>query len=327
MSSLAAKTLDLAFRALMVRDLSTHDKLVKQTRRLIKFVRPPAMLPSGVTVRKTTIANTPGVPPGSPAYCVSTKNPTSTVLYVHGGAFICGVFSTYANICGQLAKRLNARVFWVDYRLAPEMPYPAPLDDVFNAYSALATDYPKQPLAIIGDSAGGNLALGTLLRVRDTVASGECDSSLRLPACVVAMSPITDFASELPSRKANAKSDCVLTPQIIQFAGEMYLNGHDPRDPYVSPVYGVLQGLPPIMMAVSDIEAMRDDVYRFAHCARKEGVRVEILSRDDVPHAWPVLYSILPEARKDIAEISRFMRTHLQTDSFIKGVASGRNAA
>ncbi len=176
MTSFSARVADRGFRLLMKREPASPDELVMRLRRIAAMARLPGGLPSGVTARKTTIGNEPAVPPGVPAVRVSPSQPTATVLYLHGGAFISGRFPTYAELCGQLAKRLNARVFWIDYRLAPEAAYPAALDDAHHAYRALAEDYPDEPLALIGDSAGGNLTLATLLRLRDAQAASP-DSS------------------------------------------------------------------------------------------------------------------------------------------------------
>lgn len=309
MTSFAAKFADRSFRLLMKREPATTEELVTRLRRLAAVARLPARLPSGVTVHKTTIGNEPAVPPGLPAVCVSTERPTATVLYLHGGAFISGRFGMYADLCGQLAKRLNARVFWVDYRLAPEMPYPAALDDACHAYNALAADYPEDPLAVVGDSAGGNLTLATLLRLRDALNAG--DSGPRMPACAVAISPGADAVGGSPSRQANAASDAMLTPRMIEMATALYVVDHDPRAPYVSPVYGDYTGLPPLMLTASESEALRDDAYRVAHHARQAGVSVNLLTRWNMPHVWPVFYSMLPEARLDVAEIVDFMSRHL----------------
>lgn len=312
MASFMSRVVDRGFRLMMMRDLDTPEKFVSHGRFLLNLVRPPAFLPDGVSIRKTTVANEPAVPPGVPAMCVSTASPSCTVLYVHGGAFIGGKFPTYAGICGQLAKRLNARVYWIDYRLAPEMPFPAASDDAFHAYCALARDFPGDPLAIIGDSAGGNLTLSTLLRVRDTLAGGQHDPGLRMPQCAIAMSAATDLASASPSRQANDKSDCALSARIIDYAAGLYLAGHDACDPYASPLFGELHDLPPLLLSVSEAEVVRDDTYRFANRARKAGVPVQILSRWDAPHAWIVLNALMPEARRDLGEIIRFMQQHLR---------------
>lgn len=311
MTSLAARFADRGLRLLMKREPATPDELVTRLRRIAAAGRLPGRLPPGVNARKTTIANEPAVPPGVPAVCVSPARPTATVLYLHGGAFVSGRFPMYASLCGQLASRLNARVFWIDYRLAPEMPYPAALDDACHSCNALAAGYPDDPLAIMGDSAGGNLTLATLLRLRDMANADGPGASPRMPACAVAISPGADMVGDAPSRRANAASDAMLTPGMIEMATALYLAGHDPRDPYVSPVYGDYSGLPPLMLTVSESEALRDDAYRVAHRARLTGISVSLHTRWNMPHVWPVFYSVLPEARQDVAEIAAFMRRHL----------------
>lgn len=313
MASIAAKITDLGFRALMLRKLDSAEKFVAHSRMLINIVRPPARIPRGIDVQKTSLCADGQTP--IPAVCVSPKNPTATVLYLHGGAFICGKFATYAGLCSQLAKGLNARVYWPDYRMAPEHPFPAATDDAFQSYLALCQQFPDQPIAIMGDSAGGNLTLSTLLRTRDVLAADKTASTLRMPCCAAGLSPNADLSSESPSRHANGSSDCILTPQIIQYARALYLDGHDPYDPYASPVLGDFTGLPPLMMTVSEAETMRDDVYRVAHKAKMAGLSAKIISRWDAPHAWPVLFHVLPEAREDIAEIIRFTAEHFSASA------------
>lgn len=311
MPSFAARVVDGLFRLAMSGGMATPEKMVSHARRVIALVRPPPMLPAGISMRKTTLANEPAVPPGVPAVCFSSEQPSSTILYLHGGAFICGGIGTYAGLCGRVAKQLNARVFWIDYRLAPEMPYPAAPDDAYNAYCALAADYPREPLAIMGDSAGANLALVTLMRLRDTLATGAHEPSLRMAACGALMSPPVDLSGKTPSRIVNGNADAILTQQMIEHAATLYLDGHDAKDPRVSPILGELQDLPPLMVTVSDAETLRDDAYRLVNRARGAGVRVELLSRPDTLHAWPVLATVLPESRRDLEEILRFMRGHL----------------
>lgn len=322
MTSFAARVVDRGLRLLMKREPATPDELVTRLRRIAAAGRLPGRRPSGVTVRKTTIGNEPAVPPGVPAVCVSPDRPTATVLYLHGGAFVSGRFAMYANLCGQLAGRLNARVFWIDYRLAPEMPYPGALDDACHACNALAAAYPDDPLAIIGDSAGGNLTLATLLRMRDESVAGESGPRPRMPACAVAISPGADMVGDAPSRQANAASDAMLTPRMIEMATALYLAGHDPRDPYVSPAYGDYNGLPPLMLTASESEVLRDDAYQVAHRARQAGVSVSLRTRWNMPHVWPVFYSVLPEARQDVADIVGFMRRHLSAPVAGTGAAT-----
>jgi acetyl esterase/lipase len=295
---------------MLFRKPQTPHAMVAHFRRLYQLVSPPLRFPPGVRMLKTTLANEPAVPPGMPAITVSTEQPQMTVLYLHGGAFVSGAFPIYASICGRLAKELNARVYWVDYRQAPEMPFPAAGDDAFQAYLALAKNFPDQPIAVIGDSAGGNLTLATLLRLRDHRQAQPESSAVQMPGCAVALSPAADLAGEPPSRRANARSDCTIKPEFIRFASQLYLGDHDPHDPYASPVYGDYAGLPPLLLTVSEVETLRDDSYMVAQRARDAGVAVEIISREDAPHAWPVLCSLLPEARSDLRNITKFISRH-----------------
>lgn len=318
MTSISGLLIDKAFRAAMLGEPKSKSALLRRSRRISSLIRPPATLPNGVSVKKTTIGNEPGVPPGVPAICVSTVAPKTTVVYLHGGAFICGQFHTYAGICGQLAKELNARVFWIDYRLAPESPFPAAIDDAFYAFNAICDDYPSSPLVLMGESAGANLALVTLLRIRDRLMEQPEDRppSLRLPSCCVAMSPPTDLANESLSRHANKRKDAILSPKMIELATQMYIVDHNPKDPYVSPVYADLHNLPPTLVTVSDSEAIRDDSYRFVAKARDEGVSVEMITRRDALHAWPVLYTIMPEAKTDFAKIVSFVKRKVRDAKF-----------
>lgn len=314
MSSIANKAFEFGFRIAGLYKPKDPQKLANYARTVSMFIRPPARLGSDVKVTKTTIGNAPAVPPGVPAVRVSVANPTATVLYIHGGAFISGEFPTYLPICTQLARSLNARVFWVDYRLAPEMPFPAAPDDCFHTYCALAEDYPHEPIAIIGDSAGGNLTLSTCLRIRDTLASSKKKTpQLRMPACAVGLSPGTDLTGETISRKANAGTDAIVSSHLYTTAIASYIGSHDPRDPYASPAFGDYTGISPLLLAVSENEVLRDEVYRVANRARSANVPVEIISRWDAIHAWAAICNATPEAREDFPKIARFMRTHLQS--------------
>lgn len=314
MGSIANKAFEIGFRVAGLYKPKDPQKLANYARTVSKLIRPPVRLGSDIKVTKTTIGNAPAVPPGVPAVSVSVAHPTATVLYIHGGAFISGEFRTYLPICSQLAKSLNARVFWVDYRLAPEMPFPAAPDDCFHAYCALAEDYPHEPIAIIGDSAGGNLTLSTCLRIRDTLASAEkTPAKLRMPACAVGLSPGSDLTGETISRKANAKTDAIVSSHLYTTAIASYIGNHDPRDPYASPAFGDYTGMPPLLLAVSENEVLRDEVYRVAHRARNASVPVDIISRWDATHAWAAISNVTPEARADFPKIARFMRTHLQS--------------
>lgn len=314
MGSVANKAFEIGFKVAGLYKPKDPQKLAQYARRISALIRPPYRLGSDVTITKTTIGNEPGVPPGVPAVCVSVAKPRATVLYIHGGAFISGTFRTYAPICVQLARQLNARVFWVDYRLAPEMPFPAAPDDCFHAYCALAEDYPLEPIAIIGDSAGGNLTLSTCLRIRDRFLSQQPrPKNFRMPACAVGLSPGADLTGETISRHANATSDAIVSSHLYTTAIASYIADHDRRDPYASPAFGEYHGMPPLLLAVSENEVLRDEVYRVANRARAAGIAVELISRWDAVHAWAAIYNMTPEGREDFPKIARFMRSHLRS--------------
>lgn len=294
MASLSAKIIKPLFRAVMKRDIQDPDHLVRHLRRVMNAPLMPSQIPRGVSLRNGRVADVPG-------QWMSTVNPVATVLFLHGGAFVGGRLDTYHHFCGTLAKALNARVFLADYRLAPEHPFPAATDDAFAVYSALIKE--SLPLMVAGDSAGGNLTLATLLRARD--------EQQLMPVCAVAISPGADATGKLMSRDANNDSDPMLSRVMIDGATRIYLQGADPFHPYASPTQGDYQGLPPLMLTVSEEECLRDDSYVVAEQARRASVPVTLLSRQDMPHVWPIFLLLLPEARQDTRKIVRFMQSHL----------------
>lgn len=296
MASIQANALKLILRLRVKRELDSKAELVHHLRSAMDTRLFPSPLPSGVRIRKGQVAGVPGE-------WLEVANPRMTMLYLHGGAFIGGKLATYHTFCGELAKRLQARVFLADYRLAPEHPYPAATDDSFQVYRQLSTELNgKQPLVLAGDSAGGNLTLVTLLRARD--------NELPMPACALALSPGADATGTLMSLAANSDDDCMLSRAMINMAVDVYLDGADPTHSYVSPCRGDYSGFPPLMVTVSEQECLRDDAYCVAHNARMSGVPVELLSRPDMPHVWPIFHLFLPEAKQDMHAFVRFIANH-----------------
>ena len=296
MASLPAKIIKPLFRVVMKRDIQDPEHLVCHLRKVMNAPLLPALLPSGVSLRYSRVADIPG-------QWLTTATPTVTLLFLHGGAFVGGRLDTYHNFCGRLAQALNARIFLADYRLAPEHPYPAAPDDALCVYRELIED--SRPLVVAGDSAGGNLTLVTLLRARD--------EGLPMPVCAIAISPGADATGELMSRQANNDSDPMLSQAMIDGATKLYLQGADPLHPYASPCRGDYRQLPPLMLTVSEEECLRDDAYAVAERARQAGVPVKLLSRPDMPHVWPILRLLLPEARKDTERLINFVQTQLRS--------------
>ena len=296
MASLPAKIIKPLFRVVMKRDIQDPEHLVCHLRKVMNAPLLPALLPSGVSLRYSRVADIPG-------QWLTTATPTVTLLFLHGGAFVGGRLDTYHNFCGRLAQALNARIFLADYRLAPEHPYPAAPDDALCVYRELIED--SRPLVVAGDSAGGNLTLVTLLRARD--------EGLPMPVCAIAISPGADGTGELMSRQANNDSDPMLSQAMIDGATKLYLQGADPLHPYASPCRGDYRQLPPLMLTVSEEECLRDDAYAVAERARQAGVPVKLLSRPDMPHVWPILRLLLPEARKDTERLINFVQAQLRS--------------
>lgn len=295
MPSLASTTIQTCLRMAMKRDITSPDKLVKHLRRVMNLPL-PSPLPKEVAVREDTIWGVSG-------QWLEVESPTMTILYIHGGAFIGGQLTTYYCFCGNLAKELNANVFLVDYRLAPENKFPAAVDDCFDVYRSLVSGLPEDlPFVVAGDSAGGNLTLVTLLRARD--------ENVRMPNCAVTISPATEAGDEMPSVQANSHKDAMFSAGALKCLSKIYLDDVDPLHPYVSPGHADFSGLPPILFTVSEDELLRDHTYLAATAANRVGIRTEIISRRKMPHIWPIFLHILPEAKSDFPRLLSFIERH-----------------
>jgi epsilon-lactone hydrolase len=222
------------------------------------------------------------------------------VLYLHGGAYQIGSPATLRHMVGLLSGAARARVLSVDYRLAPEHPFPAAVDDAVTAYRwLLAAGTDPAVIALAGDSAGGGLALGTLVALRD---AGE-----PMPAAAVVLSPWTDLALTGASLRTRAAVDVMIKPAGMAETAAAYLAGQDPRHPYASPLYADLHGLPPVLIHVGDAEVILDDSTRFAARARDHGVDVTLEVWDEMPHVWHAFAGLLPEADQAIERIGGWL--------------------
>ena len=227
------------------------------------------------------------------------------IMYLHGGAYQLGSPAMLRHLVALLSAAAQAQAFSVDYRLAPEHPFPAAVDDALAAYRwLLAVGHDPASIAIAGDSAGGGLALATLVVLRD---SGD-----RLPAAAVAMSPWTDLALTGESLRTRADADPMVTPAGMPQTAALYLAGADPRHTYASPLYADLHGLPPILIQVGDAEVILDDSTRFAARARLAGVDVTLEIWDEMPHVFQAFAGLLPEADQAVAQIGSWLREHVR---------------
>ena len=232
---------------------------------------------------------------------VSRTSPHQTsviVLYLHGGGYLFGSPKTHRQVLIAMAKAFQAPAYGLDYRLAPEHPFPAAVEDAARAYQWLLARHPEAGIVLAGDSAGAGLAIATAVGVRD--------AGLKLPMAIVAFSPYSDMAVTGASVEANAKSCAMFTPRGVREAAAMYLAGADARDPRASPLYADLAGLPPMLLFASRHEILRDDTLRLAERASAAGVKVELIVRDRLPHVWPVFVTLLPEARDAFTTVRAF---------------------
>jgi monoterpene epsilon-lactone hydrolase len=224
------------------------------------------------------------------------------IFYLHGGGYLFGSPATHRNLTMQLARAARRRVLALDYRLAPENPYPAALDDALSGYRSLLEDEGIAPerIAIGGDSAGGGLALATMLAAREV--------RLPLPGAAFLYSPWTDLAGTGDSLVRNEASDAMISGKEVHRMSKLYFGAASPRDPFVSPLYGKFHGLPPTLIHVSDNEVLLDDARRLADRAREDGVEIDLRVRERLIHAWPVFVSFrLPEAFETVRETAHFL--------------------
>jgi epsilon-lactone hydrolase len=251
---------------------------------------------------QTTALSAGGVPAVLVATRVSRRD--RHILYLHGGGFVIGSSSLYRHLTWRLAAAGRARLLSVDYRLAPEHPFPAALEDAVAAYRWLLADgADSRRIAVMGDSAGGNLAFAMLLKARD--------EGLPLPAAAIGLSPWLDLALTSPSLKLNAEADPMLNADEAPKFVEYYLAGADPRMPYASPLYGDPAGLPPTLLQAGSDEILRDDSVHMAEKLRAAGCHVELEIWPRMPHVWHLFAPVMPEARQAIEHIGTFLHARL----------------
>jgi acetyl esterase/lipase len=231
------------------------------------------------------------------------------LLYLHGGGYVSCSPQSHRPVTAALARLLHHRVFALEYRLAPESPFPAAVDDAAHAFVWLI-DHGFQPqnIAIAGDSAGGGLAIATLLRLRSTQQP--------LPACAACLSPWLDLTGECNYR--NAESCAMFLPEDVPAFAEIYLNGISPRMPEASPVFGELTGLPPLLIQASSTELLLDEAMRLHQNAMQSGVDSNLRVYSGVPHVWQMFIFLMPEAATALNEIAAFVAAKMTALAFSK---------
>ena len=240
---------------------------------------------------------------GVPAEWVSAADvdASRTVLYLHGGGYAIGSIATHRRLAYDISAASGARVLVIDYRLAPEHPFPAAVDDATKAWSwLLQQGIAASRLAIAGDSAGGGLTLATLVNLRDR--------KLGLPGCAVMISPWVDLEGIGNSITARAAQDPMVQKAGLLWMAGMYLGGKDARTPLAAPLYADLKGLPPILVQVGTAETLLDDATRIAEKLHTSGVEVRLAVWPNMLHVCPLFAPSLSEGRDGCVEIGTFIR-------------------
>lgn len=248
----------------------------------------------GVTLQPAEVAGVPGVWL-EPANAVDGR----ALLYLHGGGYNIGSVVSHRPMVSRLAQAARSRTLLIDYRLAPEHPFPAALDDAVAAYCALLDDgTDTDTLVVAGESAGGGLTAATLLRLKQQNAP--------LPAAGVLLSPWLDLSGSGESMATNAESDIILDPAALDQWAAAYA-GEQLTAPLVSPLFGDPAGLPPLLIHVAGKEVLLDDARRFAAKASAAGVEVELTEFEEMCHAWHLFAGLVPEADEAIAAVGEWI--------------------
>lgn len=226
------------------------------------------------------------------------------VLYLHGGGYVMGSVNTHRELAARLSRAAGARVLVLDYRLAPEHPFPAAVEDATAAYRWLLSQGIKPNRVVVaGDSAGGGLTLATLLALRDAKDP--------LPAAGVCISPWTDMEGAGASMTTRAKADPIVQKEMLLNMAKLYLGGKDPKTPLAAPLHADFRGLPPLLVQVGDAETLLDDATRVAERAKAAGVKVDLEVWDEMIHVWHLFAPVLPEGQQAIDKIGKFVREHV----------------
>lgn len=260
-------------------------------------------LPKGTQREAVTI---PGADFNAEWVQADGTQPGRVLLYLPGGAYVMRTPNLHAGMVSRLCKCANAEALVAYYRLAPEHPFPACLDDAVLAYQwLLGQGIAAQNIAIAGDSAGGGLTLSTLLAIKDR--------KLPMPACAYMLSPLLDVSDHAPSRWKNATSDAALPAPKKRGVNPrpLYVGENDMHDPMVSPINGDLSGLPPLYIQVSDSEMLLDDSLRLARRGHTYDVEVNVDLWHKVPHVWQA-FAFLPESNEALEKAGSFLRDNIK---------------
>jgi len=244
---------------------------------------------------------------GVPAHWLAAPGADTgrVLLFLHGGGYELGSLRSDGELAARLGRASGMRVLFPEYRLAPEHPFPAAIDDVLTAWHWLRTDQDLNAtsLAVAGDSAGGGLAVALLVATRD---AGQA-----LPAAAVLLSPTVDLTSSGASMTERADQDPFSTPALLRQLAAGYLAGADPKTPLASPLFATLSGLPPLLVLVGTADLLLSDSERLAAAATEAGVDVALKVGEGLPHVYPILLGT-PEAAQATEQVRTFLRARVR---------------
>src|SRR6476660_6643559 len=283
------------------------DSDVGEQRRLLRDLISAQPLPAGVTV---TAAALGGVPTAE--ITIDGIEPRHVVLYFHGGVYVLGDAFQAAGLASQIGRRTRAKVVSVDYRLAPEHPYPAAVDDALAAYEALLHNgTAPSDIAFAGESAGGGLAVATLVNARD--------HGLPLPAAAFVMSPYADLTLAGTTMETKREVDPLLSRENLQARVTDYTSGQDAALGLISPIFADLSGLPPLIIQCGSHEVLLDDAIRLARQAATADVEVTLAITPGVPHVFQAYHPILDEAAAALDRAGQLLSAHLAATEPVTG--------
>lgn len=272
---------------------------VYEQRRQLRELLSAQPLPADVTVTAAALGSVP-----TAEITVDGVEPRHVVLYFHGGVYVMGDAALAAGLASQIGRRTQAKVISVDYRLAPEHPYPAAVEDALAAYEALLDDgTAASDIAFAGESAGGGLAIATLVNARD--------HGLPLPAAAYVMSPYADLTLAGATMETKREADPLLSPQALRDRVADYTAGQDAALGLISPIFAELSGLPPLIIQAGTHEVLLDDAIRLARQAATADVALTLDITPGVPHVFQAYYAILDEAVAALDRAGRFVSAHI----------------
>jgi acetyl esterase/lipase len=256
-------------------------------------------VPADVEQKPVEIGGVPGI-----EVSIEGKDSGNVMLYFHGGVYVIGAASHTVALVGEIARRTSVSAFTLDYRLAPEHPYPAAVDDARTAYEGLLKQGVEPGrIVLAGESAGGGLAVAALLASRD--------AGLPMPACAYLMSPYADLTLSSETLTSKESLDPILTPEGLRVRAPEYLGAADASDPLISPIFGDLNGLPPLLIQVGSHEILLGDAIQLAATAATSDVAVTLDVTPGVPHVFQGFAGLLDEAGAALDRAASFLKAHL----------------